>query len=29
MWTSLDESAAGDDNLVVLMHDAGDKKCNS
>lgn len=25
MWTSLDESAAGDDNLVILMHDAGDK----
>lgn len=25
MWASLDESAAGDDNLVILMHDAGDK----
>lgn len=25
MWASLEESAAGDDNLVILMHDAGDK----
>lgn len=25
MWASLNESAAGDDNLVILMHDAGDK----
>lgn len=25
MWTSLNESAEGDDNLVILMHDAGDK----
>lgn len=26
MWKELNEGAAGDDNLVVLMHDAGDKE---
>ena len=26
MWASLNESAEGDDNLVILMHDAGDKQ---
>ena len=26
MWNELNETAAGDDNLVILMHDAGDKK---
>lgn len=25
MWNSLNETASGDDNLVILMHDAGDK----
>ena len=25
MWRELNDSAAGDDNLVILMHDAGDK----
>lgn len=25
MWNELNQTAAGDDNLVVLMHDAGDK----
>lgn len=26
MWNELNETAAGDDNLVILMHDAGDKQ---
>lgn len=26
MWNEFNQTAAGDDNLVVLMHDAGDKK---
>lgn len=26
MWATLNESSAGDDNLVILMHDAGDKQ---
>ena len=26
MWNQLNETAEGDDNLVVLMHDAGDKQ---
>ncbi len=26
MWNELNQTAEGDDNLVVLMHDAGDKK---
>lgn len=25
MWASLEETSEGDDNLVILMHDAGDK----
>ena len=25
MWNELNETAAGDDNLVILMHDAGNK----
>lgn len=26
MWNELNQTAEGDDNLVILMHDAGDKK---
>jgi peptidoglycan/xylan/chitin deacetylase (PgdA/CDA1 family) len=26
MWNELNETSAGDDNLVILMHDAGDKQ---
>lgn len=26
MWNQLNETASGDDNLVILMHDAGDKQ---
>ncbi len=26
MWDEINQSSAGDDNLVILMHDAGDKK---
>ena len=26
MWNEINQSSAGDDNLVILMHDAGDKK---
>ena len=25
MWNELNQTAEGDDNLVILMHDAGDK----